>query len=215
MLTGLVRPSLGWAFLPKRSSRKGVSFFSILLLALALAMDATAVAASRGLAAQQVTLTHAVRVALFFGGSQALMPLLGYYLGTVLGRFAAAWDHWIAFALLAAIGLKMLWDARPSQAEGNDEKPGARDPFGLRVMMVLALATSIDALAAGVTLPLVGAPLLLTLVTIGVTTAALSVLGLYAGKRLGDLFGRRLDAIAGLVLIGLGVKVILSHLLAP
>jgi putative Mn2+ efflux pump MntP len=156
---------------------------------------------------------HVVLVAVFFGGFQAFMPLLGWVVGSRVGPFVQAWDHWIAFLLLSAIGGKMLWEVR-------DTKPGAvqpaeRDPFGLKVMLVLAVATSIDALAVGVTLPMLNAPLLLSLATIGSTTALLSVAGLFAGRHFGALLGKRLDAAGGLVLIGLGTKILLAHLGAP
>jgi putative Mn2+ efflux pump MntP len=186
-----------------------VRFGSILLLAVGLAMDATAVAAARGLAAPRIERRHVLLVALFFGGFQALMPLLGWLLGSRIGPLVQAWDHWIAFVLLGGIGAKMLWEARG----GGDEVEGAAgDLFALRVMLVLAIATSIDAFAVGVTLPMLGAPLALSLATIGVTTAVLSVIGLFLGRRFGAMLGRGLDAFGGLVLIGLGAKILVEHL---
>jgi manganese efflux pump family protein len=173
-------------------------------------MDATAVAATRGLAVARVRARHVVLVALFFGGFQAFMPLLGWLVGARLGAFARDWDHWIAFALLAGLGLKMLREARASKPEDGTAEGG--DPFDLRVMLVLAIATSIDALAAGITLPIMGAPLALSLATIGVTTAVLSSGGLYAGRRFGAMMGGRLDALGGVVLIALGVKILVEHL---
>lgn len=187
-----------------------MSFAPLLLLAVGLAMDATAVAAARGMAVPAIRPGHVVRVALFFGGFQALMPLFGWLLGARVGPVVQAWDHWIAFGLLGGIGAKMLWEARAGH-DCEEEEPGA-DPFGLRVMIVLAIATSIDALAAGITLPVLGAPMTLSLVTIGVTTAVLSALGLFAGRRFGAVLGRRLDLAGGIVLIGLGGKILLEHL---
>ncbi len=184
-------------------------FGSILLLAVGLAMDATAVAAARGLAAPRLRWRHASVVGGLFGSVQALMPLLGWLVGERLGPFVAAWDHWIAFALLSAIGGKMLWEAFN---EKDAAEPRSEDPFGIRVLLVLALATSLDAFAAGLTLPVLGAPMGLSLVTIGVTTALLSALGLYAGRRFGAVLGSRLEAVGGLVLIGLGVKFLVGHL---
>lgn len=188
---------------------------SILLLAVGLAMDATAVAAARGLAVERIQLRHVVLVAGFFGGFQALMPLLGWLLGAYVGSRAGdvigLVDHWIAFALLGAIGGKMLWEAR-----GNDDHAPdvGGDPFGLKLMLGLAVATSIDALAVGITLPMLGADLVLSLATIGLTTALLSAVGLFLGRRFGALLGKRLDAIGGVVLIALGAKLLLEHLLA-
>ena len=132
-------------------------------------------------------------------------------MGRRLGAFVAAWDHWLVFALLGGIGGKMLWEARNgASASARDQ----RDPFGLRVMLLLAVATSLDAFAAGITLPLLHAPLPAALATIGITTAVSSVLGLYAGRRFGAMLGPRLDAAGGLVLIGMGTKVLIEHLAA-
>lgn len=185
-----------------------MSFGAILLLALGLAMDATAVSAARGLATPVIRARHVALVAGFFGGFQALMPLIGWLLGARVGPFVQAWDHWIAFGLLGAIGGKMLWEARSGDSD-DDDTP--KDLFALKVMFVLAIATSIDALAVGFTLPMLGAPLALSLVTIGVTTAVLSALGLFAGRRFGAMLGKRLDAAGGVVLIGLAVKILIEH----
>jgi putative Mn2+ efflux pump MntP len=186
-----------------------MTFGSLLLLALGLAMDATAVAAARGCATRRIRLRHVALVALLFGGFQAGMPLLGWGLGRQLGPTVKAWDHWIAFALLAAIGAKMLHEARGA-AGGEPRRAG--DPFAPKVLLLLALATSIDAFAVGITLPLLGAPFVLSLATIGVTTALLSALGLFAGQRFGAVLGRRLDALGGVALIGLGCVILFDHL---
>lgn len=188
-----------------------MSFLSIFFLALGLAMDAVAVAAARGLAVPRVLPRHVALVAVFFGGFQALMPLVGWVVGAELGAVARAWDHWIAFVLLSAIGTKMLWEARNGAVE-DEQRVG--DPFGLKLLTVLALATSVDALAVGVAMPMLGAPLLLSLLTIGITTAALSAVGLYAGRHFGTLLGKRLDAFGGVVLIALGAKILIEHLSA-
>jgi putative Mn2+ efflux pump MntP len=190
--------------------REGMTFASILALSLGLAMDATAVAAAKGIATKKILPRQVLIVAGFFGGFQALMPLLGYFLGTRIGPLVQAWDHWIAFVLLAAIGGKMIWEAAHDD-EADDEKK-EEDPFAPKVMLVLAVATSIDALAVGVTLPMLDAPLMLSLVTIGVTTAILSALGLFAGRRFGALLGKRLDLLGGVVLVGLGCKILYEGL---
>jgi manganese efflux pump family protein len=171
-------------------------------------MDAAAAAAARGVAVQTIRARHIALVALFFGGFQAAMPVAGWLIGTGLGPIVQAWDHWVAFALLAGLGCRMLWEAR----HGGGAPRG--NVFSLRVMVVLALATSIDALAAGIMLPMVQAPLLLSVVTIGVTTALMSIAGLFAGRRFGAAIGSRLDVIGGLVLIALGFKILIEHLSA-
>jgi putative Mn2+ efflux pump MntP len=163
-----------------------MSFWQILLLAVGVAMDATAVAAARGCAAgDRSRMQDVLRVALLFGAAQALMPVLGWVLGQQLGHAVAAFDHWIAFALLAGIGAKMLWEAR-AEPEIDGQLPG----FGWRLLFGLAIATSIDAFAVGITLPLLNAPFVLSIVTIGVVTALLSGLGVVVGKHAGRLLGR-------------------------
>ncbi len=180
-------------------------------LAVALAMDATAAAATCGLTARCVRARDVARVTLAFGGAQATMPLIGWLLGQALSRVVTTWDHWIAFGLLLGIGAHMLVEARsqddPGAAEGND-------PFATGTLCWLALATSIDALAAGVTLPLLGVPLLVSVAVIGTTTAVLSGAGLLLGRRVGHLLGARLTVFGGLVLIALGVKILVEHTLA-
>jgi manganese efflux pump family protein len=188
-----------------------VSFGAILLLALGLAMDATAVSAARGLSVPAIRARHVLLVAAFFGGAQALMPVIGWLLGARIGPRVQAWDHWIAFVLLAFIGGKMLWEAR-----GDDSGDGETtvDHFAWSSMFVLAIATSIDALAVGITLPMLNAPFALSVATIGVVTALLSAAGLFAGRRFGAMLGKRLDLAGGVVLIGLGVKILIEHLMA-
>ena len=182
---------------------------AIFLLAFGLSMDAMAVAAARGFIVREIRLRHVALVAGFFGGFQALMPLFGFLLGSKVGGAIQAWDHWVIFAVLGGIGGKMLWEAFHADEQ---EALNEADAFGLRVMLLLAIATSIDAFAAGFTLPLLGAPLGVSLLTIGLTTAVLSALGLFAGHRFGAALGSRLDALGGIVLIGLGAKTLIEHL---
>ncbi|MBX3192976.1 MAG: manganese efflux pump [Labilithrix sp.] len=187
------------------------------VLAVGLSMDAAAVSAARGAHEGSLgpkkagsRLRGALSVALFFGGFQALMPLLGWLLGDQLGGWVAAWDHWIAFVLLGGIGLKMLYEAR---SHDEDDAPKQKDdPYALRDMLVLAIATSIDAFAAGITLPMLDLPMALSVAMIGVTTAVLSILGLELGRTFGARLGKRFEIFGGLVLIGLGVKTLIEHL---
>lgn len=191
-----------------------MSFGAVLLLALGLAMDATAVSAARGLIVPELRPRHVLLVSVYFGGFQALMPLLGWIVGASVGPLVQAWDHWVAFVLLGAIGGKMLWEAWGAEGETERGADAPRaDPFGTKVMLALALATSVDAFAVGVTLPMLRAPLVLSIATIGVTTALLSALGLLAGRRFGALLGRRLEVVGGIVLVGLGTKILVEHLL--
>lgn len=187
-----------------------MKFSTIFVLALGVAMDATAVAATRGMSVPRVRARHVLLVMLFFGGAQALMPAIGWFVGARVGPLVEAWDHWIAFVLLAAIGGKMSWE---SKSPDDNPRIGSdtEEPFGFKVMALLAIATSIDALAVGITLPILHAPMLTSLATLGVTTAVLSALGLFAGRQFGAMLGHKLNVLGGLVLIGLGVKILLEH----
>lgn len=186
-----------------------MSLLEILALSVGLAMDCTAVAATRGLIAPRLHWRGVATMALLFGGFQAGMPLIGWALGAAVGPLVERWDHWIAFALLAVIGGKMIKEAF-GPPEADDTRPA--DAFQLRLLLVLAVATSIDALAVGVTLPMLNAPMALTLSSIGVVAATGAVAGVFLGRRFGALVGRRLDVLGGLVLIGLGTRILLSHL---
>ena len=194
--------------------------WSVLWLAVGLAMDAAAVCASRGLAAPKLGLREGVKVAVMFGGAQALMPLLGALAGAQLGPMFEAWDHWVAFGLLGAIGVHMLIEAAKGD-DGGAALAKTPDLFGLRTLTLLAIATSIDALAAGITLPMLGAPLAVSIATIGVVTAVLCVIALYAARSvaraLGErfqMFSRGLDFLGGIALIALGTKILTEHLSA-
>lgn len=188
-----------------------VMFVTLLWLAVGLAADAAAVSAARGVAAERLSLAQVLSVGGLFGAFQAGMPLIGWWLGESFGSAVQQWDHWIAFLILGALGGNLLREA------WRGEEPPARSErqlFGLLALLLLALATSIDALAAGVTLPLLDAPPWLAVATVGITTAALSSLALIAGRRIGNALGRPMLACGGLLLVALGSKILLEHLLA-
>jgi manganese efflux pump family protein len=182
-----------------------VSTAAILLLALSLAMDAMAVAAARGASVPQIRWRDAALVAALFGGVHVVMPVVGALVGETVGEAVRRWDHWIAFALLAGIGGKMLWGSRRRAADNE-----AR--FELAVLIGMALASGIDALAVGVALPMMGAPMVLAIAMIGAVAALAAAAGLFAGRRFGGVLGKRLEAVGGLVLIGLGARTLIEHL---
>jgi putative Mn2+ efflux pump MntP len=185
-----------------------MSFAALLALAVALAMDTVAVAAARGLAVNGCGPRDAVRVGVMFGGFQALMPALGWWGGVALGSVAARWSPWIAAALLAGLGARMLRGGDDDDADDTDHR------LGWKALLPLAIATSIDALAAGVSLPLMGAPFALSLATIGVVTAVTSGSALLLAQRVAAAAGGHLEKVGGGVLIGLGVRVLWLHLAA-
>ena len=188
---------------------------SLVLLALGLSMDATAVAMTSGFTAPRVRPRDALLLALLFGLSQGVMPLIGWAAGAHFSRTLEAWDHWVAFVLLGGIGVKMLWDAFHHEAHAASTGPQhPRSPFDLHLLVLLALATSIDALVAGLTLALLEVPPLAAAAFIGGTTFVLSLAGVEAGRRFGDKLGKKLDIAGGLVLIGLGLKTLIEHLSA-
>ena len=188
-----------------------MTLLTLFLLALSLAMDATAVAITLGICKGHACYRDAIKAGLYFGGFQALMPAIGYLAGTQLADLIEPVDHWIAFALLALIGLKMLYEAVHEKSVDDAEACPRGDPMTHRRMLVLAIATSIDALAAGVSLALDRMPLLPSVLMIGLTTMVLSFLAVLSGKRLGVLFQKRATATAGIILILLGTKILVEH----
>lgn len=179
----------------------------VLLIAVSLAMDAFAVSVSSGVSVRGFGPAQAVKMGLWFGFFQFAMPLLGWALGSGVSGYIEAVDHWLAFGLLAFIGARMVWEAVSSPC-------GAEVPADLtpRRLAGLALATSIDALAVGVTLAFVDADILFACAVIGAVAFVLSVLGGLLGRRLGCLFRRRAEVLGGLVLVGIGAKILMEHL---
>jgi putative Mn2+ efflux pump MntP len=193
---------------------------TLLLLALGLAMDATAVSIASALAAPRVRARDALLLSFLFGLFQALMPVIGWAVGARFASAIASWDHWLAFVLLAGIGAKMLHEAythhHPGEGDSRKagEAPTERNPFHSGRLVVMAFATSIDALAAGVTLPTLNVHIAMAAAIIGAVTFVLCLLGVSVGRRFGESLEGKLDVVGGLVLIGLGIKTLLEHLLA-
>ncbi len=189
------------------------SVLAAMILSLALAADATAVAAVRGLIADRVRLRDGLKVAGLFGGFQGGMAALGWAAGAGLGSRFERYDHWIAFVLLVGLGLRVLWEAR-SAAAGDDaaDPVTAADPFALGPLVVMAIATSIDALAAGVTVPLLSPWPPVTLAMIAGVTFVASLAAVELGRRLGARFRAGVEVIGGLALLGLGIKILVEHL---
>ena len=190
---------------------KGDLFMGIIelfILAVGLSMDAFAVSVCKGLAMKKAPAKAFVLCRAWFGGFQALMPLIGFFLGTLFIDAISAIDHWIAFALLALIGVNML-----REALGKDEGEQTDADLSVRTMFVMAVATSIDALAVGISLAMAGVGnIYLAVLLIGATTFVLSAVGVKVGSVFGSKYEKKAEIVGGVILILLGVKILLEHL---
>lgn len=190
------------------------------MIAVGVSMDAFAVSVGKGLSLPKIQMHHRISVALWFGGFQVLMPLIGYYLGRSFASLIQQFDHWIAFALLALIGGNMIREALRESLEQEALGTGSESPepsshasdFGFRTMLGLAIATSIDALACGVSFALIGCNIWICIGIIGLTTAAFSVVGLQVGHKVGSRFQRNSALVGGTILILIGLKILVEHL---
>jgi len=183
-----------------------MSFITIFLLAVALAMDAFAVSISSGVTICRMHLRHAIRIAAFFGGFQALMPIAGWSIGRLAADLITSFDHWIAFALLAVIGGKMVIDSFK-----KDDETERADPLNIYILLTLAFATSIDAAAVGISISFLKVDIILPSIIIGIVTFIISLIGTFIGCKFGDKFGSKVEIIGGLVLIGIGIKIVIEH----
>lgn len=183
-----------------------MTIFELFILAVGLSMDAFAVAVCKGLAIGRIQWKHVLIVGLWFGGFQALMPLVGYFLGSSFAEYIAAVDHWIAMILLVLIGANMV-------RESLDKDPEHVNPsLGFKTMLIMAIATSIDALAVGVTFAFLEVRILPAVTFIGVITFLLSALGVKIGSIFGTKYKSKAELTGGVILILLGIKILLEHL---
>jgi putative Mn2+ efflux pump MntP len=186
-----------------------MSIFELFLTAVALSMDAFAVAACKGLSMRSMNWKRAGLIGLFFGGFQALMPLAGWLLGKQFERMITSVDHWVVFALLAIIGGKMIYDA--VKAEKTEGCP-VEEKLDVRELIGLSFATSIDALAVGISLAFLQVKILPSVAVIGVTTFVLSVTGVAIGQKFGAKYQDRAAFAGGVVLIIIGLRILLEHI---
>ncbi|MDB5181657.1 MAG: rane protein yebN [Candidatus Saccharibacteria bacterium] len=170
-------------------------------------MDAFAVSVAGGIKSRQSKWRDAVKIGLYFGGFQAAMPLIGWVMGNSLRGFVMNFSGWIAFILLTIIGLKMIKEALVDDDEDDKEQ---KSLLNSRTLLLMAIATSIDALVVGITLSLIGLPLLVSVAIIGIVTFVLSVLGFQFGKKLGAFFAGKIEIVGGIALIAIGVKLLLA-----
>ena len=185
--------------------------WSLLAVAVALAMDAFAVAVVTGLTLVPLRTKTVVRMAFSFGLFQALMPVAGWAAGSAVHRYVASWDHWVAFGLLAFVGAKMVL----AGFRGSDAVRGTHDPTVGWNLFLLSVATSVDALAVGLSLAMLESGILVPALVIGVVTAGLTAIGMVLGRRVGALWGRRVEVLGGLVLVAIGIRIVVEHSLGP
>lgn len=186
-----------------------MTVWEIVLVALGLSADAFAVAMCKGVEMKKFVLRYALVIALFFGAFQALMPLIGWAVASQFARYIESFDHWIAFALLLLLGGKMMLDSFKKEEEEEGEKVLK---LGLKTLVLMAIATSIDALAVGVTFAFLQVNVWLAVAMIGSVTFVLSFLGVVIGVRIGDKFEKKAKFFGGLILVLIGVKILLEHL---
>ena len=187
---------------------------ALFLLALSVSMDAFAVSMCKGLAIKKAGLRQCLTCGLWFGGFQALMPLAGYFLGTLFATAIEAFDHWVAFGLLAVIGINMLKEAFEKGCDCENQN----DDMSFKTMFIMAIATSIDALAVGISLAMTGVPvqgegnIFFTVILIGLTTGLFSGMGVKIGNIFGSRYEKKAQVAGGVILILLGIKILLEHL---
>lgn len=184
-----------------------MGIIEILLLGISLSMDAFAVSICKGLSMKKINWKKAVIIGVYFGIFQALMPTIGYFLGSAFESFVTSIDHWIAFILLTLIGGNMI-----KEAFGKDEKENCNDSVDFKTMIVLAIATSIDALAVGITFAFLDVNLPLAVSIIGLTTFIISLIGVKIGNKFGNKYEQKAQIVGGVVLLLIGLKILLEHL---
>ncbi len=189
-----------------------MKIFEVLLLSLALSMDAFAVAIASGATMKKLHLPHALKMGLFFGGFQAVMPVVGWLAGLSMKSFISGWDHWVAFVLLSAVGGKMVWEAFEIKEEEECEGKSKTCPFDTGTLTVLAIATSIDALAVGLTFSMLQVSIAGPVLVIGLVTFLMTFAGVKIGSAGGHFFENKMEAAGGLILVAIGLKILLEHL---
>lgn len=180
---------------------------TLLLIAFGLSMDAFAVSISNGITIQHQRANHALKIGIFFGSFQALMPLIGWSAGLSLRELISGVDHWIAFGLLTIIGGKMIYESKKMDGQEKEVKP-----LDFPTLLLLSVATSIDALAVGISFALLDISIVMPILVIGAVTFVLSFFGVMMGSKIGHFFEKKIEILGGLILIGIGIKILIEHL---
>ncbi len=183
-----------------------MGLIELLLISVGLAMDAFAVSVGKGMTLKRVRLRHALTAGVWFGVFQGLMPLIGYFVGQSFAEYVVSVDHWIAFGLLTLIGVNMIREAMSGEEE--EEVDGS---FGVRTMLVMAIATSIDALAVGISMAFLNVNIWFSAAVICVVTLLISGAGVYLGSAFGTRLGSKAGIVGGVILIAIGIKIVVEH----
>ena len=186
-----------------------MNYINILLIAIGLSMDAFAVSISRGMIYTKISIKQANIIAGCFGFFQGFMPIIGYYIGKAFSKYITEYDHWVAFIFLSIIGIKMIYE---SIKNNKYEKVESQEKFSLKMILILGLATSIDALAVGLSFAFLNEPILFSSLTICIVTYVISLAGVYIGKRFGGIFKKYAEIFGGIILIIIGSKILIEHL---
>ena len=184
-----------------------MDLFTVVLIAFGLAMDSFAVSITSGISVKTQRINSALKIAAFFGLFQACMPIIGWLAGLSVVEFISGFDHWVAFGLLSLIGCRMIYESiktEPKKKEINY--------LSVYVLLMLSVATSIDALAVGLSFAFLRISIATPIIVIGVVTFLLSFLGVFAGHKFGNFFGKRIETVGGLILVGIGIKILVEHL---
>ena len=184
-----------------------MGIIEIIILSIGLAMDATAVSMTNGMNDTQIKIKKIVLIGLTFGIFQAIMPLLGYLFGTLFVEFIEQIDHWIALALLGFLGFQMLREGLSKKDEEEKVKE-----LGIKMLFIQGVATSIDALAVGISFASLGVNIVYAVLSIGVITTMLSIIGVLIGKKFGDLLNNKASILGGIILISIGIKIFIEHM---
>ena len=182
-----------------------MGFIELLLISVGLAMDAFAVSVSKGMTVKRVRPYHALNAGVWFGAFQALMPIIGFFIGRSFAEYVTSVDHWIANGLLTIIGVNMIREAVSGE---EDEVDGS---FGVRTMLIMAIATSIDALAVGISMAFLHVNIWISVAVIGIVTFAISAAGVYLGASFGSRLGSKAGIVGGVILIAIGIKIVVEH----
>ena len=182
-----------------------MGIIELLLISVGLAMDAFAVSVGKGMTLKRVHLRHALTAGVWFGGFQALMPVIGYFVGRSFAEYVVSVDHWIAFGLLTLIGINMIRET----IWGDDEDQDG--DFCFRTMLLMAIATSIDALAVGISMAFLNVDIWISVGVIGIVTLLISGAGVYLGAAFGSRLGSKAGIIGGIILIAIGIKIVVEH----